>query len=245
MNEASRSTRRDAPRTRDPIRTRATLIAAAREAFVEHGFVGARTSQIATAAGVPQGLIYHYFKSKRALLDAVMHDALEPYFRATVDMLSSAEEANLELLEQAIRMYFRFLRDNPHVARLMAWWSADQGWEDGPPLGLDEELCGLPHELGAQRIREGQAAGFIKEELDPVMVIDSFLDLCMSWHVNFGRKCLDAEVDPSDDERAASLHDAGEDHIVSIILSGAATSEAMARYRPSSRSIPPTPRNSS
>ena len=211
-------------KTRDAERTRARLIQAARDVFVDHGFTGARTSAIAKKADVPQGLIYHYFKNKADLFDAVMSDALEPYFYATTAMLADpSQSSDLRLLERAIRMYFEFLQRNPHVVRLMTWWSADQGWEAGPPLGGNAELCQKPYELGAKRIREGQERGFIREGLDPVMVIDTFLELCMSWHMNFGRKCLDAGIDRTDGAAVDAFHKTGEDHIVSIVLRGVAT----------------------
>ena len=79
-------------RTRDPERTRAAIVAAAAEEFAEKGFQGARTGAIAKKAGVPQGLIYHYFEGKEELFDAVLEDCLNPYFEATAEMLEQAHD---------------------------------------------------------------------------------------------------------------------------------------------------------
>lgn len=51
---------------------REQLLAAALERFAEQGFRGTTTRDIAQAAGVTEGLIYHYFPGKAALLKAVI-----------------------------------------------------------------------------------------------------------------------------------------------------------------------------
>jgi AcrR family transcriptional regulator len=59
--------------------TRARLVAAAAKEFAEHGFEGARTAQIAAAAGLSAGAMYNHFASKAELLAAVVesHAAVE------------------------------------------------------------------------------------------------------------------------------------------------------------------------
>jgi AcrR family transcriptional regulator len=208
------------PKTRDAEKSRAAILLAAREEFVAHGFSGARTGEIAKRAGVPQGLLYHYFDNKRALFSAVMNAALEPYFQATIDLLENPPEGpGRELLEAAIRMYFAFLTDNPHVARLMAWWVADQGWQEGPPIAK-EELCANPMDLGKKRIQEGQEAGLIRKDLDPEHVIRMFLHVCMHWHMVWGAVAIEDELDPQDEAVVEKLHQTHLDHIVSMILNG-------------------------
>lgn len=55
--------------------TRERILVAATEAFSEHGMAGARTEQIAQAAGINKALIYYYYRSKEALYDAVLDAA--------------------------------------------------------------------------------------------------------------------------------------------------------------------------
>lgn len=50
---------------------REAIIAAAMRVFAEKGFSQASNKDIADAAGITPGLIYHYFESKRALLKAI------------------------------------------------------------------------------------------------------------------------------------------------------------------------------
>ncbi len=51
--------------------TRAALVAAARPLFAERGFAGVGTEEIARAAGVTRGALYHHFEGKRELFEAV------------------------------------------------------------------------------------------------------------------------------------------------------------------------------
>jgi AcrR family transcriptional regulator len=214
-------------RTRDAERSKAAILAAAREEFVLRGFSGARTSHIARGAGVPQGLLYHYFAGKEALFHAVMDDVMAPYFQSTIDLLEHPPTGRSDemLLETAIRMYFRFLRENPQVARLMGWWTANAEFS-GPLVSDDVELCRRPMELGALRIQEAQEAGIIRPELDPRSVIRTFLDLCMTWHQNWEARAREDGIDPADATAADAFHRRQEDHIVSMVLCGVLTPDA-------------------
>ena len=53
---------------------RQQIIEMALDIFVEKGFTGATTSEIARAAGVAEGTIFRYFSSKRELFVTVMRD---------------------------------------------------------------------------------------------------------------------------------------------------------------------------
>ena len=202
-------------RHRDPERSRRAILDAARDEFVENGFTGARTNSIAKAAGVPQGLIYHYFENKEVLFDAVMEDALAPYFTGMLEMLQAADSPDLGLLESSVRRYYDFLRQNPHVTRLLAWWMADQAWDD-KPLTRKKGIAEAVELLGAQRIREGQQAGFIRSDLDPGFVIKTFIDLCMMWHMSKGRHMLHC----APGEEHADLDDRYLEHMVEVFLHG-------------------------
>ncbi|MGV9316350.1 TetR/AcrR family transcriptional regulator [Streptomyces sp. NPDC003691] len=52
--------------------TRAALVTAARRLFAEHGYAGVGTEEIVRAAGVTRGALYHQFRDKTDLFDAVV-----------------------------------------------------------------------------------------------------------------------------------------------------------------------------
>lgn len=51
--------------------TRAALLSAARPLFAQRGYAGVGTEEIARAAGVTRGALYHHFDGKRELFEAV------------------------------------------------------------------------------------------------------------------------------------------------------------------------------
>ncbi len=65
-------------------RTRARLLAAAREAMADRGFAAARIEDIVATAGVSHGTFYTYFENKSVILDALIDTAAEE-LQAVVD----------------------------------------------------------------------------------------------------------------------------------------------------------------
>jgi AcrR family transcriptional regulator len=63
--------------TRNPERTRARILSAARREFAAKGIAGARVDAIARRAGVNKRMLYHYFGNKDALFLAVLQRTLD------------------------------------------------------------------------------------------------------------------------------------------------------------------------
>lgn len=55
-------------------RTRATLVSVARTLFAEAGYAGTSTEEVVQRAGVTRGALYHHFRDKRELFEAVFVD---------------------------------------------------------------------------------------------------------------------------------------------------------------------------
>ncbi len=94
-------------RTRDPERTKASILSAATAEFSARGFAGAGIDAIASRSGANRRMIYHYFGSKRGLWLAVLEAAYE---RARTSEL----KLNLESLspEDAMRRLVTFTFDS-------------------------------------------------------------------------------------------------------------------------------------
>ena len=60
-------------------KTRADIVERARKLFYEHGYDGTSFTQIVDATGLFRGNIYHYFKTKDDILEAVITRYLEDY----------------------------------------------------------------------------------------------------------------------------------------------------------------------
>ena len=70
---------------------RERLIAAARQVLYEHGIEQATLADIAVAAEVPLGNVYYYFKTKDALVSAVI-EVYRNYFAELSSQLSQQDE---------------------------------------------------------------------------------------------------------------------------------------------------------
>lgn len=95
------------PRTqkRDRDVTVPAILAAAEIEFATHGFATARTEGIAARANVVKGLIFHYFKSKEGLYEAVLVRAYQPLSEAldkSFDKKLNATDALLTFVEKLL-----------------------------------------------------------------------------------------------------------------------------------------------
>src|SRR6478609_1678626 len=69
----TRTAPRRAPLQRRSADTVDVLLAATERVLAQHGYDGATTNRIAEAAGVSIGTLYHFFPSKEALIEALVH----------------------------------------------------------------------------------------------------------------------------------------------------------------------------
>jgi TetR/AcrR family transcriptional regulator len=113
--------RPEAQRARRPqarsLETRATILAAAEQAFATDGLDGARIDAIAAAAGVNKALLYYYFKSKGGLYEAVMEDHFREFNRQALAVLAAPGAARAVLLRY-VSLYFDFISTRRRYASL-------------------------------------------------------------------------------------------------------------------------------
>lgn len=156
--------------------TRTTILAAARRLFVAHGFAGASLSDIAAAAGVTKSLIHHHFGSKQGLWDAMKEEFAASY-TGHLSSVIVGQQADVGLLRDSLTRYFEFLRQNPDEVRLLAWLFLE-GKNECPQGELDLLR------LGAERLREGQAQGRIRGDLQPGYILAVALCAMVRWFQN-------------------------------------------------------------
>lgn len=113
---AARNSVRRTPSSRRGIRTRETLVAAARAVFERDGYLDAKITDITKQGGVASGTFYTYFDSKEeifaAIVDELQEDMLHLHLR---DRLGQADARTL--IDAANREYLTAYKRN---ARLMA-----------------------------------------------------------------------------------------------------------------------------
>lgn len=98
---------------------RERLLALGRELFGDRSYEEISIGDIAKAAGISKGLLYHYFPSKRDFYVAVVRDAAQDLLDRTeppdatpgdVDLLHAKLDAYLEYVEENFRAYALLLR---------------------------------------------------------------------------------------------------------------------------------------
>ena len=197
-------------RPRDSAATRAVILDAAEEVFLERGFGQTALSEIARRADVTKSLIHHHFGSKGGLWTEVKQRRFAEYASRQLEMLRGAS-ASVELLSESFRFYFRFLERNPQLVRIMAWLFLEPQ-ENETCLDMDRELV----RAGVEVLREGQEKGLIRKDLDARFILFIFIGLAQHWHQDRRHFLHDfASEDLPDDINAAYLHNA-----LQILLEG-------------------------
>jgi AcrR family transcriptional regulator len=203
-------------RKRDRDATQARLLAAAQAEFLKRGPFAASVNVIARTAGINKRMIYHYFRSKAGLYEAVLRinfQAAAPLFTET---LAESTDADL-VLEGIVRRYCTFLRDHPAYVRLLAWEECAGG----------ETLARvLPETLatqfdGIRRVHQAAvAAGKYRADVDPNLFIVSVNALC--FYPFARQQFTQLMVGPDDAER----FERQVQHIVRLLQAGVRTRSA-------------------
>jgi TetR/AcrR family transcriptional regulator, fatty acid metabolism regulator protein len=97
---------------------RRRILAAAVRVFAAQGYEASRVGDVAKEAGVAYGLVYHYFGSKEAVLEAVFR---EQWGRLLAAVALAEETGNTapEQLELVVKIVLRAWRDDPDLVRLL------------------------------------------------------------------------------------------------------------------------------
>lgn len=93
---------------------RAILDAAIKE-FSIKGFDGARTSAIASEAGVTHAMLHYYFRTKEKLYEQIIRAKIRDIFTMVLTPMVSGEGDIKVRLRRGIERHFQFLIDNPEL----------------------------------------------------------------------------------------------------------------------------------
>lgn len=107
--------RSTARRPREPRSTRDVILDAAERRFAERGFAGVSVREIASDAGLKnQASLYHHFKNKKALYEAVLERGLAPI----IELVAGSETAGATT-DPVLDRIVDYLAKRPHLPRLI------------------------------------------------------------------------------------------------------------------------------
>jgi AcrR family transcriptional regulator len=121
--------------SRDREVTVPAILAAAEIEFATNGFVAARTESIAARANVVKGMIFHYFKSKEGLYEAVLERAFQPLSEALDKGVDKDQTATRSLLS-AVERLLAAMNDRPLSPLIFMLESIQGGGEHFRKLGM-------------------------------------------------------------------------------------------------------------
>lgn len=91
------------------------IIQAAIRTFARNGYFNSRVSEIAKEAGVADGTIYIYFKSKDEILSAIFDEALDKFVQISEDKLKNISDP-IKRLETIAFLHLQYLGANRDIA---------------------------------------------------------------------------------------------------------------------------------
>lgn len=139
--------------------TRARILDAALKEFSSKGLAGARTEQIAAAAGVNKALLYYYFESKEKLYLAAIEMAAAQVRDQSMAVLLSEASPGERVVRTALAHFDRLMtQSNFQTLMQQEMMRVHQGEEGALPLLVKSVFAPL-HATLQKLVREGIASG--------------------------------------------------------------------------------------
>ena len=158
---------------------RRQLLDAAVRVFARKGFHASRVGDIAEEAGVAHGLLYHYFKSKDEVLQAVFHENWS-LLVARIESVEETDEPAADQLRHISAIVLRTWLYLPDVVRVVI-----QEFGRSPELAERIGELALPIDALQRVIARGIENGEFRKDIDPTfaatVVYGSIDELLTGW----------------------------------------------------------------
>ncbi|MBW1878843.1 MAG: TetR/AcrR family transcriptional regulator [Deltaproteobacteria bacterium] len=160
---------------------RSLIIEAAVEVFAERGFHQARVSDVARRAGVADGTIYLYFRNKEDLLLSIFEEKMDILLASLGEILEGVHDP-IERIRRFTHFHFDQVRVNRLAAEVLQveLRLSNKFMKEYRP----EKLWSYLGVFG-QIVRDGQAQGLFRPNIDPFIAMWSFFgamdELAMQW----------------------------------------------------------------
>jgi AcrR family transcriptional regulator len=142
---------------------RSELLAIAARLFAEKGFRNTTVRDIADAAGILSGSLYHHFDSKESMVDEILSTFQEELFGQYDAILASDDDARTKL-EQAVRVSFEAIDKHPHEVAIFQNDADHLGSFDR--FGYLAERNVQSRQVWVTLLEEGVRSGALRPELD-------------------------------------------------------------------------------
>ena len=204
-------------KSRDAGQTREAIPKAATAEFSREGVAGARTDEIARAAGVNKALLYYYFHDKESLYGAVLDHAFGTIYPRLAGILDSDLSCREKILGYA-GTHFDALAQNPAFCRLVHNEMVRTGRGGSPHVARmgKRYLARLATRL-QEVLRKGAADGAFRS-VDPLQFSVSIAALNVFYFVAAPMFRAITGVEPFTPERIAARRAAVLDQIAHALF---------------------------
>jgi AcrR family transcriptional regulator len=178
---------------------------AALQLIAAEGVQGLSLAAIARRVGLVPSAIYRHYRSKGEVLDATI-DHLGARLLHNLDLAAGETPDPLDRLHDLLKRHVALIRENQAVPRFIfseTIYGRDAGRKEKVRSIITRYMKGI-----AAFVREGQASGRIRPDVDPDAAAVHFLGLILPsavlWHLTDGRFDVTRQA-----ERAWSTYRAG------------------------------------
>jgi TetR/AcrR family transcriptional regulator, cholesterol catabolism regulator len=142
---------------------RGELLAIAAQLFAKRGFKNTTVRDIADAAGILSGSLYHHFDSKESMVDEILSTFQEELFASYDSVLVSDADARSKI-DQAVRLSFRAIDQHPFEVAIFQNEADYLG--TFPRFGYLAERNAQSRQVWVSLLEEGIRTGALRDDLD-------------------------------------------------------------------------------
>lgn len=157
---------------------RKQILDAATQVFAAKGFDRATIADIARAAGVAEGSIYNYFKSKADLLIGIPRQVIQPPIESVVALMRGAADAPIppeQMLPIAARNMAAVFHQNGHIFRIL--FSALPTMSQSAREQYLNRVIFYVWDILESYFRELIEKGILRRELNPTILTRAFVGM--------------------------------------------------------------------
>ena len=144
---------------------REAILRAGVKVFAEKGYFNAKVADVARSAGIADGTVYLYFKSKDEILHSIFDQAMEKFISEGRRELAKIESP-VARLRKVAELHLRRLCDDRDLAIVfqVELRGSTKFMEEFSAAGFHEYL-----EVIRKTIEEGQKAGIFRNDIKPIV----------------------------------------------------------------------------
>lgn len=162
--------------------TKANILKAAEEEFSAKGLYGARIEEIAKKSGSNKRMIYEYYGNKEDLYIVVLENAYKRLGEKE-ELLFENEKDYKKAIEDIIRMYYDFLKNDERFVNLIMWENLNKA----EYMKKSDKLSSVKNPLieSLHRILEkGKSEGVFRKDIDEEQIAVLLITISFSYFSN-------------------------------------------------------------